>query len=86
VDERTFQTNIPGIFAGGDAVTGPSIAISAIAHGRYGAASIHSWLSGQPLVKDFRSAFNFSLGQNLQKRKKTISPTHSTQEREKSCS
>jgi formate dehydrogenase major subunit len=33
---RTFQTNIEGIFAGGDAVTGPSIAISAIAHGMYG--------------------------------------------------
>jgi formate dehydrogenase major subunit len=86
VDERTFQTNIPGIFAGGDAVTGPSIAISAIAHGRYGAASIHSWLSGQPLVKDFRSAFNFSLGQNLTEVDKNYIPHAPKQEREKSGS
>jgi formate dehydrogenase major subunit len=81
-DNRTFQTNIPGIFAGGDAVTGPSIAISAIAHGRYGAASIHSWLSGTPLVEDFRSAFNFSLGQKLSDVDQDYLPDAPHQERE----
>jgi formate dehydrogenase major subunit len=85
-DERLFQTNIPGIFAGGDAVTGPSIAISAIAHGMYGAASIHSWLSGTPLPKEFRSAFNFSLGQKLSEIDKDYIPKAPLQEREKNGS
>ncbi len=82
-EERTFQTNIPGIFAGGDAVTGPSIAISAIAHGMYAASSIHSWLSGQPVAKDFRSAFNFTLGQKLSEVNRAYIPDAPAQEREK---
>jgi formate dehydrogenase major subunit len=84
--ERTFQTNIPGIFAGGDAVTGPSIAISAIAHGMYAASAIHSWLSGAPMPEEFRSAFNFSLGQELSEVDKDYIPEAPAQEREKSGS
>jgi formate dehydrogenase major subunit len=86
VNENTFKTNIPGIFAGGDAVTGPSIAISAIAHGRYAVFSIHSWLSGASLVKDFRSAFNFTLGQKLSDVDKNYIPQASHQERVKQAS
>ncbi|HHW42141.1 MAG TPA: FAD-dependent oxidoreductase [Syntrophomonadaceae bacterium] len=47
VDPATLQTNIPGVFAGGDAVTGPGIAIEAVAQGQRAAAAINSYLAGK---------------------------------------
>lgn len=47
VDESTFQTGIPGVFAGGDAVTGPKIAIEAVAQGKNAARVIDSFLNGK---------------------------------------
>lgn len=50
VDEVTYQTAQPDIFAGGDAVTGPRFAIDAIAAGKQAAISIHRFVhSGQDL-------------------------------------
>ncbi len=46
VDKDTLETNIPGVFAGGDVVTGPSSVIEAIAHGKEAADSIHRYLTG----------------------------------------
>ena len=45
VDPETSETNIKGLFAGGDMVTGPGWAIDAIAAGKKGAESIHRYLS-----------------------------------------
>ena len=47
VDEATGQTNIEGVFAGGDAATGASILVEAIGAGRRAARSIHLYLSGE---------------------------------------
>ncbi|AKN32743.1 molybdopterin oxidoreductase [Clostridium carboxidivorans P7] len=47
VDENTFETNIEGVFAGGEASTGPKIAIEAIAQGKNAAKVIHSYLNGK---------------------------------------
>jgi len=47
IKEGTFETNIPGVFAGGDAATGPKIAIQAIAQGKDAASVIDSYLSGR---------------------------------------
>jgi formate dehydrogenase major subunit len=41
----TFETSIPGVFAGGDATTGPAVAIDAIAHGRMAASAIDQYIS-----------------------------------------
>jgi len=46
VNPETFETNVPGIFAGGDFVTGPRDVIRVIADGRKAALSIHSCLGG----------------------------------------
>jgi formate dehydrogenase major subunit len=46
VNPETFETNVPGIFAGGDFITGPRDVIRVIADGRRAALSIHSFLSG----------------------------------------
>ena len=44
-EEETLQTGIPFVFTGGDCFTGPSIAVEAIAAGRYAARSIHFYLT-----------------------------------------
>jgi len=47
VDIETFETNIPGVFAGGDSVAGPTSVIEAIAAGRKAAISIDTSLGGE---------------------------------------
>ncbi|MFN3422155.1 MAG: FAD-dependent oxidoreductase, partial [Armatimonadota bacterium] len=44
VNSENLQTSIPGVFAAGDAVTGPWDVPNAIASGRKAAQSIHAWL------------------------------------------
>lgn len=48
VDESSMMTNLGGVFAGGDAVTGPKIAIQAVAQGHRAADAIHNFLNGTP--------------------------------------
>ena len=52
-DEATLSTNIPGLFAGGDAVTGPTTVAEAIAAGKKAARSMHRYLQGEDLKKPF---------------------------------
>ena len=47
VNENSLATNIPGVFAGGDFTTGPSIVIDAIALGRRAALAIDRYLKGE---------------------------------------
>jgi len=49
IDPKTGVTNVEGVFAGGDVVTGPAFVIDAIAAGKKAARSIHQYLNGQPL-------------------------------------
>ncbi len=44
IDEDTGSTNVPGVFAGGDVVSGPDIAIRAVAAGKRAALGIHDYL------------------------------------------
>ena len=46
VDENTLQSSRPGVFAGGDIVTGGATVILAMGAGRKAAASIHEYLMG----------------------------------------
>lgn len=46
-DSDSLQTNLAGVFAGGDAVTGPGIAIEAIAQGKKAALAMHAYLNGE---------------------------------------
>jgi len=46
VDANRLATNVPGVFAGGDFVSGPSMVIEAIAAGRRGAIAIDKYLQG----------------------------------------
>lgn len=48
VDETTMLTHEPGVFAGGDVAHGPRTVVEAIKAGKKAAASIHSYLTGDP--------------------------------------
>lgn len=50
VDTETLATDKPGVFAGGDIVTGPASIIDAIANGRNAASSIDRYLDGTGII------------------------------------
>jgi len=53
INEITFETNLPGVFAGGDIVSNSkAVAIAAIAHGREAAISIDRYLKGENLTSN----------------------------------
>ena len=49
VNELTHQTDAPGVFAGGDLLTGPRTVIEAVAAGKEAAISIHRHFQGEEL-------------------------------------
>ena len=49
VDDDTMQTNVPWVFAGGDAVLGPQTAAKAVYQGKVAAESIHRFIQGKDL-------------------------------------
>ncbi|MGC9053933.1 MAG: FAD-dependent oxidoreductase, partial [Candidatus Hydrogenedens sp.] len=51
VDPETMETSVPGIFAGGDIVSGAATVISAMGQAKTAAMSIHRYLLGEPLKK-----------------------------------
>ena len=51
VDEDTLATNVKRIFAGGDVVSGPDVAVNAIVAGHKAATSIDRFLNGEELKK-----------------------------------
>jgi formate dehydrogenase major subunit len=49
-DPKTLATNLPGVFAGGDAVAGPDLAVRAVAAGKLAAASLDQFLGGKKVI------------------------------------
>jgi len=52
VDPVSLQTNIDGVFAGGDVVSGPADVIAAIAAGKKAARSIDKYLKGEKMDRE----------------------------------
>lgn len=52
VSSENLATTEPGIFAGGDAVSGPTSIIQAIAHGRKAASAIDKYLGGDGQIEE----------------------------------
>ena len=48
-DPLTLATELPGVFAGGDCVTGPDVVVTAMMAGKKAANSIDRWLNGQDM-------------------------------------
>ena len=89
VDPLTFETTRKGVFSGGDAQTGPSIAIKAVAAGREAAVSISRYLNEEDL-KEGRQPFeapqeNFNpFSKDIEKVKRSRMSRISMEERKKS--
>ncbi len=54
VDPQTMQTNVPGVFAGGDVVSGPATVVEAVAAGQRAALAIDRYLRGKPGLGGFK--------------------------------
>ena len=58
IDSQTYQTNVPGVFAGGDAVRKRKVTVRAVADGKEACAAISQYLSGEKVtgpVKEFNT-------------------------------
>jgi len=53
VDGETFKTTRDGVFAGGDAVTGPNTVVDAMAAGKIAAETIEKFLEGRPMARTY---------------------------------
>lgn len=53
VDPETLQTNVEGIFAGGDVVSGPNTVTGAMAHGKLAARMIDKYIRGEKLEAEY---------------------------------
>lgn len=76
VNPDTMETSMPGVFAGGDAVTGPASAIKAMAAGKKAAAAMHAYLRGQEP----------SAGINYPVKRESIPPVHMSAEQRSNAS
>lgn len=61
INSQTYQTNLPGVFAGGDAVRRRRLAVRAVADGKETAISIAQYLSGQKVTGPPKT-FNSRIG------------------------
>lgn len=61
VDTKTYQTELPNVFAGGDVVRNRKSAVRSVADGKEAAVAIGQYLSGQPVVGAVRP-FNSRMG------------------------
>ena len=52
VDPQTLETSLPGVFAGGDVVSGPSSVVEAIGTGHRAAECIHRFLRGEQRITE----------------------------------
>lgn len=60
--DGTFVTNVQGVFAGGDAVSGPRTVVEAVAMGRKAADAIHVYLT-EGSIKKPAAPFNVTKGE-----------------------
>jgi heterodisulfide reductase subunit A-like polyferredoxin len=83
IDAKTGVTNVEGVFAGGDVVTGPAFVIDAIAAGKKAARSIHQYLNGQLLEpeEEWKEPEKFSQ-EEIEDRKKRFPSRNKVEMRE----
>ena len=84
VDSITLQTNIDGVFAGGDVVSGPADVISVVAAGKEAAISIDRYLRGTDLKEgrpEPRNRVKFVNKAGVQKKARAKMPALAPSER-----
>jgi heterodisulfide reductase subunit A-like polyferredoxin len=84
-EPMTLETALPGIFAGGDAVSGPATVVDAIAAGKRAALSIDQYLRGESLKVERREIklVEEVSKEGIEKRARQIMPLLSMEKRVK---
>jgi len=80
IDGKTYQTNLPGVFAGGDAVRKRKLTVRAVADGKEAAESICQYLSGVAVTGPARP-FNTRIGKIKDSEKERFAACASDAER-----
>ncbi|AGL01481.1 NAD(P)-binding protein [Desulfoscipio gibsoniae] len=75
VDPQTLATNIPGVFAAGDVVTGPATVVDAIGAGKKAAWSINLYLKGEQIAGEFKNTFDGAIADFPKHAQKMMSDT-----------
>jgi NADPH-dependent glutamate synthase beta subunit-like oxidoreductase len=82
VDPRTLMTDVPGIFAGGDAVPSERTVTVGVGHGKRAARQIDAWLASQPAVEPpkhpvatFDTLHVWYFGDNMRTTQPELEPT-----------
>ena len=65
LDPETLQTNIPYVFAAGDAYTGASLVVEAIGGGRRAARSMHMYLNGEKVTAPPNSLYKAHIPESI---------------------
>jgi len=79
VDADTYATNLPGVFAAGDAVTGPATVVKAVGAGRKAADAIDAYLRGEEVKPEVEEenivTFDkLELGEELERKERVSIP------------
>ncbi len=86
VDENTYATNLPGVFAAGDAVSGPATVVAAVGAGRRAAIAIEAYLQGEKTEIEVEEEVvrfkDLIFGKEVDKKKRVSIPELPSSERE----
>jgi len=80
VNPHTLTTNLPGVYVGGDAVSGPTIVVKAMASGKSAARYIHRYLNNKPEYYEIIRRHSEKLGQDEYRSRIPVQKKHPTQE------
>ncbi len=86
VNEKTYATNIEGVFSAGDVQSGPSTVVSAVGASRKVASAIDAFLrgekyEGEPEIEDVVSFEDLELDENIETKERASAPELSPSER-----
>jgi NADPH-dependent glutamate synthase beta subunit-like oxidoreductase/dihydroorotate dehydrogenase len=85
IDRTSLATSVPGVFAGGDVVSGPATVIEAIASGKRAAMFIDRYIKGESLVHKEKSLRTVPIDEvqieHVRKGKRIVTPMLSLAER-----
>ncbi|UCE73876.1 MAG: FAD-dependent oxidoreductase, partial [Methanomassiliicoccales archaeon] len=86
VDEKTYSTNIEGVFSAGDVQSGPSTVVSAVGAARKAALAIDVYLKGEqfqgePEIEDVVAFEDLELDEKIETKERVMEPELPPQER-----
>ncbi len=79
VEPATCQTNVPYIFAAGDAATGASLVVTAVGGGRKAARSMDLFLNGKPVVPQPKALLNTHIPESIFESVAGVNKKHRTE-------